>query len=64
MYKRQIIAGSEATFVTLGNFSTPSVLLAIFGILLTIAFVVKKVPAAVFAVSYTHLDVYKRQSHS
>ena len=26
-----IIAGSEATFVTLGNFSTPSVLLAIFG---------------------------------
>ena len=43
-----IIAGSEATFVTLGNFSTPSVLLAIFGILLTIAFVVKKVPAAVF----------------
>ena len=34
--------------MTLGNFSTPSVLLAIFGILLTIAFVVKKVPAAVF----------------
>ena len=43
-----IIAASPATFVTLGNFSTPSVLLAIFGILITIALVVKKVPAGVF----------------
>lgn len=43
-----IIVGSEATLVTLGNLSSPSVLLAIFGILVTIACVVKNVPAAVF----------------
>lgn len=43
-----IIAGSEATFVAMGNFADPTVLLALFGILVTIALLVKRVPAAVF----------------
>lgn len=43
-----IIAGSESTFVTIGNFADPTVLLALFGIIITIALIVKKVPAAVF----------------
>lgn len=43
-----IIAASPATFVTLGNLSEPTVLLAICGILVTIVLVVKKVPAGVF----------------
>ncbi|MEG2801442.1 MAG: NCS2 family permease [Longicatena sp.] len=43
-----IIAGSDATFVTLGNLGEPTILLAVFGILLTIYLVIKKVPAAVF----------------
>ena len=43
-----IVAGSASTFVTIGNFADPQVLLALFGILLTIALLVKKVPAAVF----------------
>lgn len=43
-----IVVGSEATLVAMGNFADPTVLLAIFGILLTIFLVVKKVPAAVF----------------
>lgn len=44
-----IIVGSEATFVTLGNFTDPAVLLVIFGILVTVLLLsTKKVPAAVF----------------
>lgn len=43
-----IIIASESTAVSLGNFSSPTVLLAVFGILITIALVAKKVPAAVF----------------
>ncbi|NCC55531.1 MAG: NCS2 family permease, partial [Erysipelotrichia bacterium] len=43
-----IVASSASTFVTLGSLSEPTVLLAVFGILLTIALVAKKVPAAVF----------------
>lgn len=43
-----IIAASPSTFVTLGDFGNATVLLAIFGVLLTIALVIKKVPAAVF----------------
>lgn len=43
-----IVAASPSTFVTLGDFGSPTVLLAIFGVLLTIALVIKKVPAAVF----------------
>ena len=42
-----IVANSE-TAVALGNFKDPLVLLAIFGILVTIFLVIKKVPAAVF----------------
>lgn len=43
-----IIVASEATGVALGQLSEPTVLLAIFGIIVTIALVAKKVPAAVF----------------
>ncbi|TGY66107.1 NCS2 family permease [Dubosiella muris] len=43
-----IIVANESTFVGMGNFTDPTVLLAILGILVTIALVVKKVPAAVF----------------
>lgn len=43
-----IIIGSESTFVAMGNFAEPTVLLALFGIIVTIALIVKKVPAAVF----------------
>lgn len=43
-----IVAANESTFVALGNFGDPKVLLAVFGILLTIALIVKKAPAAVF----------------
>lgn len=43
-----IIVANEATAVTLGNFGEPTVLLALFGILMTVYLVVKKVPAAVF----------------
>lgn len=43
-----IIVANESTFVGLGSLQDPIVLLAIFGILVTIALVVKKVPAAVF----------------
>ena len=76
-----IIVANASTAVGLGSFQSPVVLLAVFGILVTIFLVIKKVPAAVFvgmiitaavgivaheafgvsAVSYTHLDVYKRQ---
>lgn len=43
-----IIVANESTAVGLGNFADPTVLLAVVGLLITIALVVKKVPAAVF----------------
>ncbi len=43
-----IIVASEATFVSLGNLTEPTVILAIFGILVTILLLSRKVPAAVF----------------
>lgn len=43
-----IIVASEATFVALGNLKDPSVLLAVFGLLLTIVLLTRKVNAAVF----------------
>lgn len=43
-----IVVASEATYVALGDFSNPTVLLALFGILITLALLCKKVPAAVF----------------
>lgn len=43
-----IIVADPATFVKLGDFTTPTVLLAVVGILVTIALICKKVPAAVF----------------
>lgn len=44
----QIIVASEGTLVGLGELGDPSVLLAIFGLLVTIVCVVRKVPAGVF----------------
>ena len=43
-----IVVASESTFVTIGNFSDPTVLLALLGILITLLLVIRKVPAAVF----------------
>ncbi|MDQ0359723.1 NCS2 family permease [Breznakia pachnodae] len=43
-----IVVSSESTGVTLGNLTDPTVLLAIVGILVTIALIGKNVPAAVF----------------
>lgn len=43
-----IVVASVSTFVSLGNFSDPTVLLALFGILVTLLLVIKKVPAGVF----------------
>ena len=43
-----IVVADSATGVALGDLTQPTVLLAIFGILVTIACVIKKVPAAVF----------------
>ena len=43
-----IIVASSSTGVTLGDLTQPTVLLAIIGILITIALVIKKIPAAVF----------------
>lgn len=43
-----IIVGSDSTFVALGDLTNPVVLLAVFGILVTIILMAKKVPAAVF----------------
>ncbi len=43
-----IIVASEGTLVGLGDFTNPAVLLSLFGILVTVFCVVKKVPAAVF----------------
>lgn len=43
-----IVVANESTFVALGNLKSPTVLLAIIGILITVALLCKKVPAAVF----------------
>lgn len=43
-----IIVANASTFVGLGDFKNPAVLLAIIGILVTIFMVIKNVPAAVF----------------
>lgn len=43
-----IVVANAATAVSLGNFKNPEVLLAIIGIIVTIALVVRKVPAGVF----------------
>lgn len=43
-----IIVSSESTSVALGNLTGPTVILAVFGILITILLLTKKVPAAVF----------------
>ncbi len=43
-----IIVANASTAVGLGSFQSPVVLLAVFGILVTIFLVIKKVPAAVF----------------
>ena len=43
-----IIVANQSTYVALGNFSEPTVLLDLFGIIITIALVAKKVPAGVF----------------
>lgn len=43
-----IIIDNPSTLVGLGNLSAPTVLLAIFGLFLTIALLAKKVPAAIF----------------
>ncbi len=43
-----IIIANSSTFVGIGNLTDPSVLLAIIGLLITIALVIKNVPAAVF----------------
>lgn len=43
-----IIVSSESTMVAIGNLSDPTVLLAIVGLLITIALVIRNVPAGVF----------------
>ena len=43
-----IVVANESTFEAIGNFSDPTVLLALFGILITLLLVIRKVPAAVF----------------
>lgn len=43
-----IIVADEATFITLGKFSDPAVLLAAFGILLTLVLVARKTKAGIF----------------
>jgi len=43
-----IIVMSESTAVTLGNLKDPAVLLALFGIIITLVLLAKNVPAAVF----------------
>ena len=42
-----VIVANPATFVSLGNFAQPSVLLVLFGILLTAALIVRRVPGAI-----------------
>lgn len=43
-----IIQNEDATLVTLGNITSPQVLLAIFGIIITVVLYTKKVPGAIF----------------
>lgn len=43
-----IIVGDASTFVALGKLTDPAVLLALFGILITIILMARKIPAAVF----------------
>lgn len=43
-----IVVANESTFVGLGSFTDPQVLLALFGVIVTIVCVVRKVPAGVF----------------
>ena len=43
-----IVVASKSTFVSLGNFKNPTVLLALFGIIITLVLLVKNKPAAVF----------------
>lgn len=43
-----VIVGSDSTFVALGKLTDPVVLLALFGILITIVLMARKTPAAVF----------------
>lgn len=43
-----IIVANASTFVSVGSFTNPAVLLAVVGILVTVFLVIKKVPAAVF----------------
>ena len=43
-----IVVASPSTLVTLGNFASPHVLLALIGIVITLVLYVRKVPAAVF----------------
>lgn len=43
-----IVVADPSTGVTLGNFTSPEIVLAILGILITLVLVVKKVPAGVF----------------
>ncbi len=46
LHNAGIITGSEATLVTLGNLHTPSVLLALFGILLSAVLLVRRITGA------------------
>lgn len=48
LVKAGIIVDSPATLITLGNFKNPTVLLAIFGFLLTIVLISKNIDTAVF----------------
>ena len=43
-----IIVNDPTTYVTMGNLLAPSVILALIGILITLVFYIRKVPAAVF----------------
>ncbi len=43
-----IVVASDSTFVALGNFKDPAVLLALVGIIVTIAMMVRNIPAAPF----------------
>lgn len=43
-----IVVASESTFVALGNLKDPTVLLALFGVIITLVLLVKNKPAAVF----------------
>nr|WP_241634734.1 NCS2 family permease [Fusobacterium gastrosuis] len=48
LVKAGIVVDSPATLITLGNLKNPTVLLAVFGFLITIVFISKKLEAAVF----------------